>query len=98
MVPPVISSIVASRGKVIGGDVVDVTVHITGPASNGGTSVMLTSGNVAFTDPVTVVVPAGQASVVFTASSKPVSKTTSVKISGKVGITTKVGSVTVVPR
>ena len=98
VVPPVISSIVASRPTVVGGGVVDVTLHITGPAPAGGTSVMLTSGNAALTVPATVVVPAGQTSVVFTASSKPVSKTTSVKISGKVGITTKVGYVTVLPR
>jgi len=98
VVPPVISSIVASRGTVIGGDVVDVTVHITGPASNGGTSVSLTSGNVALTVPASVVVPAGQTSVVFTASSKPVSKTTSVKVSGKVALTSKWNYVTVLPR
>ena len=98
VVPPVIRSIVASRPTVVGGGVVDVTIHITGPAPAGGTSVMLTSGNVALTVPASVVVPAGQTSVVFTASSKPVSKTTSVKISGKVGITTTVGYVTVLPR
>jgi hypothetical protein len=95
---PVISSIVASRGTVIGGDVIDVTVHITGPAPTGGTSVSLTSGNVALTVPTTVVVPAGQTSVVFTASSKPVSKTTSVKVSGKVALTSKWSYVTVLPR
>jgi hypothetical protein len=95
---PVISSIVASRGTVIGGDVVDVTVHITGPAPTGGTSVSLTSGNVALMVPTSVVVPAGQTSVVFTASSMPVSKTTSVKVSGKVALTSKSSYVTVLPR
>ena len=98
VIPPVISSIVASRGTVIGGDVVDATVHITGPAPSGGTSVMLTSGNVALTVPASVVVPAGQTSVVFTASSKQVSKTTSVKVSGKVALTSKSSYVTVLPR
>ena len=98
VIPPVISAIVASRGTVIGGDVIDVTVHITGPAPTGGTSVMLTSGNVALTVPTSVVVPAGQTSVVFTASSKQVSKTTSVKVSGKVTLTSKSSYVTVLPR
>ena len=98
VVPPVISSIVASRGTVVSGDVVDVTVQITGPAPTGGTGVMLTSGNVALTVPASVVVPAGQTSVVFTASSKQVSKTTSVKVSGKVALTSKSSYVTVLPR
>jgi hypothetical protein len=98
VVPPVISSIVASRPTVVGGGMVDVTIHITGPAPAGGTSVMLTSGHAALTGPVTVVVPAGQTSVVFMASSQQITKAATVKISGKVGITTKVGYVTVLPR
>jgi len=98
VVPPVISVVVASRGTVIGGDMVEVTVHITGSAPSGGTSVSLTSGNIALTVPASVVVPAGQTSVVFTASSKPVSKTTSVKVSGKVALTSKWSYVTVLPR
>ena len=98
VIPPVISSIVASRATVIGGDVIDVTIRITGPAPAGGTSVMLTSGNVALPVPASVVVPAGQTSVVFTASSKQVSNTTSVKVSGKVALTSKSSNVTVLPR
>ena len=98
VIPPVISSVVASRTTVVGGDVIDVTIRITGPAPAGGTSVVLTSGNVALTVPASVVVPAGQTSVVFTASSRQIAKAAIVKVSGKVGITTKVGSVTVVPR
>jgi hypothetical protein len=98
VIPPVISSVVASGTTVVGGDVIDVTIRITGPAPAGGTSVMLTSGNVALTVPAIVVVPVGQTSVMFTASSRQITNATTVKISGKVGITTKVGSVTVVPR
>ena len=98
VIPPVISSIVASRATVIGGDVIDVTIRITGPAPAGGTSVMLTSGNVALTVPANVVVPPGQTSVVFTASSKPIIKDTTVKMSGKVALTSKSSNVTVLPR
>ena len=98
VIPPVISSIVASRATVIGGDVIDVTIRITGPAPAGGTSVMLTSGNVALTVPANVVVPPGQTSVVFTASSKQIIKATTVKMSGKVALTSKSSYVTVLPR
>jgi hypothetical protein len=89
VIPPVISGISSSRGTIVGGDVVDVTVSITGAAPSGGTVVSLTSGNVALKVPTSVTVPAGQTSVVFTASSQPVSKTASVKVSGKVALTTK---------
>jgi len=89
VIPPVISGISSSRGTIVGGDVVDVTVSITGAAPSGGTVVSLTSGNVALKVPTSVTVPAGQTSVVFTASSQSVSKTASVKVSGKVALTTK---------
>jgi hypothetical protein len=98
VVPPVVSAITASRSTVVGGDAVDVTVTITGAAPAGGTAVLLTSGNVAVKVPASVTVPAGKTSIVFTASSLGVSKSVSVKISGKVGLTSKSTYVSVTPR
>jgi hypothetical protein len=98
VIPPVISSLVASRGTIVSGESVDVTVHLTGVAPAGGTSVVLTSASVALSVPASVTVPAGQSSVVFTAASNPVAKSVSVKITGKVGVTSKSGYVTVTPR
>ena len=98
VIPPVISGIAASRGTVVGGGVVDVTVNITGAAPSGGTVVLLTSGNVAIKVPTSVTVPAGHSSVVFTASSQAVSKSASVKLSGKVALTTKSVYVSVTQR
>jgi hypothetical protein len=98
VVPPVVSAITASRSTVVGGDAVDVTVTITGAAPVGGRTVLLTSGNIALKVPASVTVPAGQTSVVFSASSLGVSKSVSVKISGKVGLTTKSTYVSVTPR
>jgi subtilisin family serine protease len=87
--PPVISTITASRSTIVGGDAVDVTVTITGAAPAGGTAVLLTSGNVALKVPASVTVPVGQTSVMFTAKSLGVSKSVSVKVSGKVATTSK---------
>lgn len=98
VIPPVISSLVASRGTIVNGESVDVTVHLTGVAPAGGTSVVLTSASVALSVPASVTVPAGQTSVVFTAASNPVPNSVSVKITGKVGVTSKSGYVTVTPR
>jgi hypothetical protein len=95
--PPVISGITVSRATVVGGDVVGVTVTITGAAPAGGTAVLLTSGNVALKVPASVTVPAGQTSVVFNASSLGVSKSVSVKVSGKVASTSKSTYVRVTP-
>jgi subtilisin family serine protease len=95
--PPVISGITVSRATVVGGDVVGVTVTITGAAPAGGTTVLLTSGNVALKVPASVTVPAGQTSVVFNASSLGVSKSVSVKVSGKVASTSKSTYVRVTP-
>ena len=98
VIPPVISSIVASRGTIVGGDTVDVTIKLTGTAPAGGTTVIVTSASVALSVPASVTVPAGQTSVVFTAASHPVVKSVSVKVTGKVGVTSKSGYVTVTPR
>lgn len=93
-----ISAVVSSRASIVGGDVVDVTVQLTGDAPAGGTVVALTSANVALSVPAIVTVPAGQRAVVFSASSHTVVKSVSVKVSGKVGLTTKSGYVGVTPR
>ena len=96
--PPVISSLVASHGTIVSGESVDVTVQLTGVAPAGGTSVVLTSASVALSVPASITVPAGQTSVVFSAASHPVAKSVSVKITGKVGMTSKSGYVSVTPR
>ena len=98
VIPPVISSIVASRGTIVGGDTVDVTIKLTGTAPAGGTTVTVTSASVALSVPASVTVPAGQTSVVLTAASHPVAKSVSVKVTGKVGVTSKSGYVTVTPQ
>lgn len=97
VVPPVISSVVASSRTVISGGSVGLTINLTGAAPAGGTLVTLKSSNIALSVPASVIVPAGQTSVTVSGSANQVAKSVTVTVSGITGVTSRSGTVRVTP-
>jgi len=80
---------VSFPGNVPGGTPATGTVRLNAAAPSGGTVVTLSSANTSLaTVPASLTVPAGQTSANFTASTQPVTQTTSVVISASSGGTT----------
>ena len=67
-------------------------VSLTGPAPTGGTVIRLASNEPAASVPPTVIVPGGQTSTTFVASTTTAKVQTEVKISARFGLTTKAGA------
>jgi trimeric autotransporter adhesin len=75
-----ITSLTLSPNPVAGGSPSTGTVTLAAPAGAGGVLVTLTSGNVAATVPVSIIIPAGQSTGTFTVNTTPVNNPTSALI------------------
>jgi protocatechuate 3,4-dioxygenase beta subunit len=94
--PPALDSLTLTSATVTGGIPVTGTVTLTYPAVAGGTSVSLTSGNIAAaTVPMSVTVPAGTLTRTFSVTTKAVAANATFNISATLSGVTKTGSLTV---
>jgi hypothetical protein len=76
-----LASVTANPAQITGGAPAAITVNLTEPAPSGGISVQLTSSDTsAVTVPATISIPAGESSGTASASTSPVSASTSVAI------------------
>lgn len=95
---PSISTLGLSPSTVTGGNTSTGTVSLSAPAPSGGASVSLSSGNAAAaTVPAGVTVPAGATSATFAVTSKNVTASTSVQITGVYGGVARGAALTVTP-
>jgi hypothetical protein len=95
---PTLSSLTLSPTSVVGGSTSQGTVTLSSAAPNGGAMVTLTSGNTnVATVPPSVTVAAGSSSAPFTVTTKAVTASTSVTISGSAGGTPQAATLTVTP-
>ena len=96
---PVLSSLSVSPTSVTGGSAnATGTATLTAAAPSGGAVVTLSSSNTgAATVPASITIPAGSTSGTFTVTSKAVTTSTSVNVSGAYGGVTRTGTLTVNP-
>lgn len=95
---PSISTLALSPSSVVGGGTSTGTVTLTAPAPSGGAVVSLSSGNAAAaTVPAGVSVPAGQSTASFTVTSKAVTVSTDVNVTGVYGGIARGAVLTVTP-
>jgi hypothetical protein len=92
-----IASIALRTGSVVGGNIVDATVTLTGPAPAGGATVTLSSGDPAASVPASVLIPAGAASVAFAVTTRAVGSSMVTRITGSYGGTSASADLTIAP-
>lgn len=73
------------------------TLTLSAPAPTGGVAVAMNSDNIAVQVPSSVIIPAGQRTVTFTAPTSGVDSIATCKLTATLGVTTLTSQVTVVP-
>jgi hypothetical protein len=94
---PTLSSMSLGTSSVVGGNTLNGTVTLSGPAPTGGAVVSLSGSDPVVTVPASVTVPAGSTSATFTISTRAVGGTISATISGSYGGVSMSAALSVTP-